>query len=705
MSSKRKIKILLLSFISTVILSGAIDVSAKMVKISEGAYVSDITEQPNDIDVQMPKNSILLQGSLPSSYGVSTSKPVYDQGKCDCCWAMAGTSLFEYAVDKKKNINNTAFSAQHMLEKLSVYGNCGFTATSKNEGGHKELCAAYFTSGYGPVSLNKYPWFNDASLISDYNFGQAEYRATNIMYLPSDTKVVDSKLLLKDEARNILKQSIYTYGAAMASMYVPKDNFFNYVGEDNVSYYKYDMRTPMTNHVVLIVGWDDNWSKTKFKNQPANDGAWLVRNSWGNGYGDNGYYWISYEEVTITPQMTICDYEEMDVNKKVYNLDESGRSFDYNESENEKGFINVFEMENNEKLTSVTFFEYLNDVSCQLFYVPINDDGTPDISRKVTISEEKEIEYTGYHTIDVTEDITLNRGEKVGIMVWMKGNGKVSIGREGDTSRTVGTINLGESFLCDADGTVTDFTTKNVSGNFSIKLVTERTGISMSRCWITYVDTQGYTGTEICPEPNVTYYGELLEKNVDYVLSYTDNINAGMALIIVTGIGDFIGARAIGFTITNDVSYAVIEGTYDYEYTNLGRPFTPVVRIGNTILTQNEDYVVTTFPHYPPYNENVGTYEYHVIGINNYTGTKYITYKMIPTSISNAIISNIGAQKYNGSELKPKPHITFNDFELVEGRDYTLSYSNNVNVGTATITITGIGNFNSSTTKTFIIVK
>lgn len=78
MSSKRKIKILLLSFISTVILSGAIDVSAKMVKISEGAYVSDITEQPNDIDVQMPKNSILLQGSLPSSYGVSTSKPVYD---------------------------------------------------------------------------------------------------------------------------------------------------------------------------------------------------------------------------------------------------------------------------------------------------------------------------------------------------------------------------------------------------------------------------------------------------------------------------------------------------------------------------------------------------------------------------------------------------------------------------------------------------
>lgn len=153
------------------------------------------------------------------------------------------------------------------------------------------------------------------------------------------------------------------------------------------------------------------------------------------------------------------------------------------------------------------------------------------------------------------------------------------------------------------------------------------------------------------------------------------------------------------------MSEATIEGAYDYEYTNLGRPFTPVVRIGDTILTQNKDYVVTTFPHYPPYNQNVGTYQYHVMGINNYTGATYITYNMIPTSITNANISNINEQKYTSFELTPKPDITFNGSELVEGTDYTLSYSNNVNVGTATVTITGMGNFNSSTTRTFMIVK
>lgn len=702
MSSKRTITLLfLLSLISITTLLTITEVSAKMVRIAGEVYVSDALDTPNDRNVQMPKNSILVQENLPSSYGVSTSKPVYAQGKMGCCWAMAGTSLFEYAVDKKDNIQNTAFSPEHMLQKLSINGNCGFTATSKNAGGHNELCAAYFTSGYGPVSLNKYPWFNEDSLISDYDFGQAEHRATDIMYLPSTRVRIDSKLMLKDEAKQILKQSIYNYGAGMASMYVP-DNFNKLLGSDNCSYYDNNQTTPKTNHSVLIVGWDDNWSKTKFKNQPKNDGAWLVRNSWGSkGYGDNGYYWVSYEEVTITPTMTICDYEEIHANKKVYNLDESGASFNYSESENEKGFINVFEMENNEKLTEVTFFESLNDVSCQLFYVPVDSNGIPDVSRKRAISGEQEINYTGYHTIDITEDIRLNRGEKCGIMVWVKGNGKVSIGREGDTSFTVGTINQGESFLCDEDGTVTDFSTRNTTGNFSIKLVTERTYIDIAKCEVSDIEIQGYTGLEICPEPVITYDGKTLIKNTDYMLSYVYNTNPGSAVMVVRGIGDFTRVKSVSFTITNDLSYGVIEGVHDFEYNGLGSPLSPVVRIGETVLVQNTDYIVTVVPHYYP--NDVDTYYYNVIGIGKYTGSVCATYNINAADILKTDISDIEPQVYTGSEVTPGLVITFNGEELEEEVDYTLSYSNNINRGTGRVTVTGMRNFTGSVTKTFII--
>lgn len=75
------------------------------------------------------------------------------------------------------------------------------------------------------------------------------------------------------------------------------------------------MMTHETNHAVLIVGWDDNWSKTRFKHQPKSNGAWLVRNSWGDAWWDNGYFWVSYEDMTLAPQMTIRDYEEMNENE------------------------------------------------------------------------------------------------------------------------------------------------------------------------------------------------------------------------------------------------------------------------------------------------------------------------------------------------------------------------------------------------------
>lgn len=97
MRNKRTITLLfLLSLMSIIILSGTIDISAKMIEITEGAYVSDIIEQSNDIDVQMPKNNILTQDCLPSNYGINTSKSIYDRqrlqlmrGKAFCVIWMA----------------------------------------------------------------------------------------------------------------------------------------------------------------------------------------------------------------------------------------------------------------------------------------------------------------------------------------------------------------------------------------------------------------------------------------------------------------------------------------------------------------------------------------------------------------------------------------------------------------------------------------
>ena len=53
------------------------------------------------------------------------------------------------------------------------------------------------------------------------------------------------------------------------------------------------------NHDVVIIGWDDDYPKEKFASAPESDGAFLCINSWGETFGDGGFFHVSYEDSRI----------------------------------------------------------------------------------------------------------------------------------------------------------------------------------------------------------------------------------------------------------------------------------------------------------------------------------------------------------------------------------------------------------------------
>lgn len=638
-----------------------------VIDIPEYEYIIDektgkVTEKKvTESNGTMPKRSKAVL-NLPDSYG-NTQKSVYNQGNSPTCWAFASTSLFEYLVDKKTNVTTTSFSVEHLIEKMSYVGNCGFLAEEKG-GAVTAYSAGYYVAGYGPVNSVDYPWLDDNLLYPGYDFGRAEYRAKNIDYINA---VRNDDGTMSDITNQYIKQSVYENGAVLSSMYSdgqPTSSGSKYLASDNKSYYVYD-KSNGTNHAVLIVGWDDNWSKENFKVHPKEDGAWLVRNSRGNDFGDNGYFWISYEDLVLIPRYTICDYEKVKSYTNIYNPDESGATNVVGSASPQTGFVNVFEMDSNEKLKEVTFNQKKVGSMYQLFYVPIEND-IPIFENKTSISDVDEITYPGYHTVDISDkNIIKESKSKFGIMVYVTSETGTSIGFESSQTGMINaTCNPGESYFYYGDNNYQDMSQYSGWGNFSIKLVTEDV-IDINDCNITYPEKATFSGGATYIEPTITYDGEVLEEDIDYTLSYSNCKSVGTATITICGEGHFKGEYSGTYKIeAAPISVTKVSKISMQCYT--GSEIHPEVQVSykSKKLKQGKDYLIL-------YSAciDVGEAAIVLVGIGNYTGTKRVQF-VITNDLAYATIDEIQSFEYTGMGTTVIPKVKLCGVELVQNVDY-----------------------------------
>lgn len=216
------------------------------------------------------------------------------------------------------------------------------------------------------------------------------------------------------------------------------------------------------------------------------------------------------------------------------------------------------------------------------------------------------------------------------------------------------------------------------------------------------VESAYYNGSEQKPAVSVTHNGKKLTPDTDYTVAYTNNIEVtDYARARITGQGNYKGTLTQYFTIRKQEisNCSIILSADSFPYDGSDKRPEVTVKSGNNTLTASSDYTVS-------YSKNraVGTATVTVTGKNNYTGSASKTFSIVPADIANFTASlSTETFSYNGSEKEPSVTVKSGNKTLTSGTDFTVSYSNNINVGTASAVITGKGNYSGSITKEFII--
>lgn len=208
----------------------------------------------------------------------------------------------------------------------------------------------------------------------------------------------------------------------------------------------------------------------------------------------------------------------------------------------------------------------------------------------------------------------------------------------------------------------------------------------------------------------------------DFEIEYANNVNAGTATTTVTGVGNYTGTLDVKFEIAklqiNIGPYQVTIDPESYVYNGVAQQPSVTVKKDkdSPALVYGVDYVVGYMPADKTSEltngvpVNVGTYKLVVEGIGNYEGTTNsnpdfsITAKELTNEMVTVDVADEGVES-TGSAIKPKVIVKDGETVLVEGTDYTVEYTNNVEPGTATVTVKGIGNYKGTVNKTFTITS
>lgn len=184
------------------------------------------------------------------------------------------------------------------------------------------------------------------------------------------------------------------------------------------------------NHCVTVVGWDDDYPRENFPTEPAGDGAWIVKNSWGGkdaewgiysewGFEQSGYFYLSYYDKTIFSVESIEGEANIDSDRIIQQYDLLGVTDLISNSllsREETSAANVFTAEEDMLIEGVTAYAGAAGMDTEVAVYLLDEGSVEPDSGALVATQSSYLPHVGFYTVEFDDSVPVQKGQRYAVV-------------------------------------------------------------------------------------------------------------------------------------------------------------------------------------------------------------------------------------------------------------------------------------------------